>query len=176
MTLGGFMTGSRLEVRGQRFETVSASTLHTRQPMAIPDLFQERSFGFAVHILKLFRHLLSTTDVPRHLAQQMLRAGTSIAANLEEAKSAYSRRDLAAKQAIALRDSRECRCWLRLIVTDQPQTASEVRPAIEECSQLIALRVLEWQAQMIVPLRARLLALARLPPARAPMPSAALGL
>ena len=107
--------------------------------MAIPDLFQDRSFEFALRVLRLYRWLLSTTDIPRHLAQQMLRAGTSIAANLEEAKSAYSRRDLAAKQAIALREGRECRYWLRLIITDQPQAASAARPFIEECEQLIAM-------------------------------------
>jgi four helix bundle protein len=83
--------------------------------VAIPESFQERSFRFAVDILAFYRTIL-TTDLPRHLAYQMLRAGTSIAANLEEARSAYSRRDLAAKQAIALREARECCCWLRLVM------------------------------------------------------------
>jgi four helix bundle protein len=108
-------------------------------PMAVPDLFQKRSFAFAVAILKLYRHLLAGTDVPRHLAYQMLRSGTSIAANLEEAKSAYSRRDLASKQAIALRESRECLCWLRLIAADQPRAAAALAPLLEECHQLIAM-------------------------------------
>jgi four helix bundle protein len=73
--------------------------------VAIPESFQERSFRFAVDILAFYRTIL-TTDLPRHLAYQMLRAGTSIVANLEEARSAYSRRDLAAKQTIALREAR----------------------------------------------------------------------
>jgi len=107
--------------------------------MAVPDLFQKRSFAFAVQILKLYRQLLSGTDVPRHLAYQMLRAGTSIAANLEESKSAYSRRDLASRQTIALRESRECLCWLRLIAADQPQSAPAVRALVDECGQLIAM-------------------------------------
>ena len=107
--------------------------------MAVPDLFQKRSFALAVRILRLYRQLVGTTDVPRHLAYQMLRAGTSIAANLEESKSAYSRRDLAARQTVALRESRECHCWLRLVATDQPDMASTIEPIIAECNELIAM-------------------------------------
>ena len=107
--------------------------------MSTPESFQKRSFRFASNILKFYRKILATTDVPRHLAHQVLRAGTSIAANLEEARSAYSRRDLAAKQAIALRETRECCCWLRLVVVDQPTCEPEVLPLIEECNQLSAM-------------------------------------
>jgi four helix bundle protein len=107
--------------------------------MPVPESFQSRSFRLAVEILKFYRHLTTHTDLPRHLANQMLRAGTSIAANLEEAKSAYSRRDLASKYTIALREARECRLWLRLIVADQPQVADLAEPLIEECSQFAAM-------------------------------------
>jgi len=68
----------------------------------------------------------------------MLRAGTAIGANLEEAKSAYSRRDLASKYAISLREGRECHYWLRLIKADQPQLSQEVDALLDECNQLIA--------------------------------------
>jgi four helix bundle protein len=106
--------------------------------LAIPESFQERAFRFAVHILKFYRVILGTTDLPRHLAHQMLRAGTSIAANLEEAKSAYSRRDLAAKQTVALREARECSCWLRLIMIDQPHLRTTADPMVKECNELVA--------------------------------------
>ncbi len=58
-----------------------------------------------------------------------------MAANLEESKSAYSRRDLASRQTIALREGRECLCWLRLIAADQPQMTPELSPLVEECNQ-----------------------------------------
>ena len=106
--------------------------------MAIPESFQERSFRFAVNILAFYRTTLAT-DLPRHLAYQMLRAGTSIAANLEEAKCAYSRRDLAAKQSIALREARECCCWLRLVKVDQPHTETMVDPLLTEGEEIIAM-------------------------------------
>ena len=68
----------------------------------------------------------------------MCRAGTAIGANLEEARSAYSRRDLAAKYAIALREGRECHYWLRLVKADQPNLASSTDPLIDEVHQLVA--------------------------------------
>jgi four helix bundle protein len=106
--------------------------------MSIPEPFRERSSRFSLEILRHYRHLTHSTDVPRHLAAQMLRAGTAIGANLEEAKSAYSRRDLAAKNAIALREARECHYWLRLIRADQPQLTQDLAPLLAECDELIA--------------------------------------
>ena len=79
------------------------------------------------------------TDLPYHIANQLMRAGTAIGANLEEAKSAYSRRDLAAKYAISLREGRECHYWLRLIKADQPQLSEVIDPLLDECNQLIAM-------------------------------------
>jgi four helix bundle protein len=69
----------------------------------------------------------------------MLRAGTAIGANLEEAKSAHSRRDLAAKYVIGLREARECHYWLRLIVSDRPELSEATRHLLDECDQLIAI-------------------------------------
>jgi four helix bundle protein len=106
--------------------------------MSIPEPFQSRSFRLSLEILRFYRILLRTTDLPRHLANQMLRAGTAIGANLEEAKSAYSRRDLASKYAISLREGRECHYWLRLIKADQPDLAEQADALIDECHQLIA--------------------------------------
>jgi four helix bundle protein len=69
----------------------------------------------------------------------MLRAGTAIGTNLEQAKSAHSRRDLAAKYVVGLREARECFYWLRLISTDRPALATSTAGLREECSQIIAI-------------------------------------
>jgi four helix bundle protein len=60
-------------------------------------------------------------------------------ANLEEAKSAYSRRDLAAKYTVALRESRECHDWLRLVKADQPKVSAATDPLIDETEQFVAM-------------------------------------
>lgn len=102
--------------------------------------FSDRSFRFSTSLLR-FHRVLSTpaADVPRTIAYQMLRAGTAIGANIEEARSAHSRRDLAARYTIGLREARECHYWLRLIAADRPQFEEATTKLIDECSQLIAL-------------------------------------
>lgn len=107
--------------------------------MAVPASFQSRSFRFAVDILRFYRSLAIPRDVPHHIAEQMLSAGTAIGANLEEAISAHSHRDLAAKHVIALREARECRYWLRLMATDRPGLELASRGLVDECGQLIAI-------------------------------------
>jgi four helix bundle protein len=106
--------------------------------MSVPEPYQDRSFRLALELLKLYRTLLETTNVPYHLANQVLRAGTATGANLEEARSAYSRRDLAAKYTIGLREARECRYWLRLIKADQPHLTAQIDELLDEYGQLVA--------------------------------------
>ena len=100
--------------------------------------FQCRSFRFALEILAFHRKLLTNPNVPRHVAYQLCRAGIAIGANLEEAKAAYSRRDLAARYTIGLREARECLYWLRLLTADQPETGRDTEPLIEAADQLVA--------------------------------------
>jgi four helix bundle protein len=107
--------------------------------MSSPTLLQTRSFDFSVRMLSFHKQLTTTSVFPRALADQMLKAGTAIGANLAEALSAYSRRDLAAKQGIALKEARECHYWLRLLTTTRPDLTPETEPLIDECGQLIAM-------------------------------------
>lgn len=81
--------------------------------------------------------ITATAAVPREIASQLLRAGTAIGSNLEEAIAAHSRRDLAAKQVVALREARECRFWLRLVLADQPSLSKQIEPLIDDVGQLI---------------------------------------
>jgi four helix bundle protein len=106
--------------------------------MTVPESFQDRSFRFAIEIVRFYRLLTRSALAPRPLCEQLLRAGTAIGANLEEAKSAHSKRDLAAKYVVGLREARECRYWLRLISTDQPQLSPQIAALLNECGQLIA--------------------------------------
>jgi four helix bundle protein len=57
------------------------------------------------------------------MALQLVRAASAIGAQLEEGQVASSRRDMAAKYAIALREAREARYWLRLLSVDSPLDA-----------------------------------------------------
>ena len=77
------------------------------------NLIQEKSFQFALDIIELYKILIDSKEFV--LSKQLLRSGTSIGANVEEATAAQSKRDFIAKMAIASKESRETRYWLALL-------------------------------------------------------------
>jgi four helix bundle protein len=99
----------------------------------------DRTFLFACDIVRFCRRLAAEPGVTRHIALQLSDAGTSIAANYEEAKAAYSRRDFTAKSSIVLKEARESRLWLRVIAANNLARADEVGPLLEESNQLVAI-------------------------------------
>src|SRR5947207_15005940 len=76
----------------------------------------ERTFRFACDIVRFCRRISAEPGVVRQIAWQLADSGTSVAANYEEAKGAYSRREFAAKNCIVLKEARESRLWLRVVV------------------------------------------------------------
>jgi four helix bundle protein len=101
--------------------------------------FQARSFRFACDIVRLYVLLSNRSGVPPHLVRQMLRAGTSVGANLEEARAANSRRDSAAKFAVALKEARETQYWLKLMLATRLVPTVTVDPVLVESSELVAI-------------------------------------
>jgi four helix bundle protein len=89
------------------------------RPILKPNDIRDRSFDFAVRIVKLCKFLEKQTDVSRNVLAQLLRAGTSVGANLEEAKAAQSRADFIHKNALSLKEARESNYWLRLILATE---------------------------------------------------------
>ncbi|WP_345223032.1 four helix bundle protein [Hymenobacter koreensis] len=73
-----------------------------------------KSFALAVRVVNLCRHLRETQQ-EFVLSKQLLRSGTSIGANVEEAIGGISRADFAAKISIAHKEARETSYWLRLL-------------------------------------------------------------
>ena len=78
------------------------------------NLILEKTFQFSLRIVKLFSHL-KAKKVERELSAQILKSGTSVGANTEEAIGASSRKDFVHKLEIAYREARETRYWLRLL-------------------------------------------------------------
>ncbi|WP_046242487.1 four helix bundle protein [Hymenobacter terrenus] len=99
-----------------------------------------KSFLFAQRIVKLYKHLLASGQ-PWALAEQLLRSGTSIGANLEEATGGFSRRDFTAKCSIAYKEARETHYWLRLLrETDclEPRLANSLLAEAEELRRMLS--------------------------------------
>ena len=82
--------------------------------MKSENVIQTKSYAFAVRIVLLYRHLLKEKR-EFVLAKQLLRCGTSIGANVEEAIGGQSRADFVAKLSIAYKEARETSYWLRLL-------------------------------------------------------------
>ena len=99
----------------------------------------DRTFSFACAIVELCRELDRTPGVSRTLARQLVRAGTSIGANVEEGQAGQSRADFISKLAIACKEARETNYWLRLIRASHPVLAKRIDPLVDESSQLTAI-------------------------------------
>jgi len=100
---------------------------------------RERSFAFAVRIVKLCRSLEQSGRVSRTLITQLLKAGTSIGANLEEAQGGQTKPDFITKNSISLKEARESRYWLRVIAASCDLAESEqveVRELTIECQEI----------------------------------------
>jgi four helix bundle protein len=76
-------------------------------------IIQHKSFAFALEIVELYRSIVA--DHEYAISKQLLRSGTSIGANVEEAGAGVSRKDFRAKMAIALKEARETKYWLRIL-------------------------------------------------------------
>jgi four helix bundle protein len=75
---------------------------------------QDKSYSFALSIVKLYQKL-SYEKREYVLSRQLLKSGTSIGANVEEALAASSRKDFIHKMSISLREARESMYWIRLL-------------------------------------------------------------
>jgi len=99
----------------------------------------ERTFEFARRVVKLCQSLDQASGVSRTLANQLLRAGTSVGANVEEGQGSQSRADFIAKYSIACKEARETNYWLRLLVASEIVTDLDLKAMIDESHQLIAI-------------------------------------
>ena len=73
------------------------------------------------------------------LLNQLLDSGTSVGANLEEAKGAQSRSDFIAKARISLKEARESHYWLRLIGACELVKPARIEPLIREANELVSI-------------------------------------
>jgi len=82
--------------------------------MKTENVIQEKSYAFALRIVKLYKYLCDEKK-EYTLSKQVLRSGTSIGANVEEAIGGQSDKDFIAKLSISYKEARETHYWLRLL-------------------------------------------------------------
>jgi four helix bundle protein len=110
-----------------------------RRAMEPPEAYTDRTFRFACQIVLLYRDLNKIPGFPFPLSRQQVRSGTSIGANVEEGTAAQSRRDLASRSAVALKESRETKYWLRLLLATDLAPKALVVPMLKEADELVAI-------------------------------------
>ena len=95
----------------------------------------EKSFAFSVRIVKLCK-LLQNDRKEYILSKQLLRSGTSIGANVTEAKQGQSRADFISKNSIALKEASETNYWLRLLRATDYLNEAEFQSIFQDCQEL----------------------------------------
>ncbi len=103
--------------------------------MAIWDIW-ERSFQFAVRIVKLVNGM-GNTVAGAVVARQVMRAGTSVGANVEEAQGSPSKKDFTRRLNIARGEAREVLYWLRLAKASELVSGGEVEELRAEADELV---------------------------------------
>jgi len=97
---------------------------------------KERTFEFGVRIIKLCQFLEGKSWVNSTLGRQILRCGTSIGSNVEEAQAAESRADFISKNNISLKEARETHYRLRLLTAAEVVAQLRLQPILDEAMEL----------------------------------------
>lgn len=98
---------------------------------------KDRSFAFARRILEI-ADLLTRSQSCDIIRSQLVRSGTSIGANIEEADGTLTRKDFTNKMAIARKEAKETRYWLRLLIPKYLSPAT-IEKDIKEAEELISI-------------------------------------
>ena len=101
-----------------------------------------KSDAFSGRVVKMVRYLNSNSDrVLAPLYNQVLRSGTSIAANIREAQYAQSRADFISKLHIAAKEVNETRKWLRDLLEGEAITLDQFLSMDNDCNEILSILV-----------------------------------
>jgi four helix bundle protein len=96
---------------------------------------KQKAYSFALDIIRLYQQLQDQREYV--ISKQLLRSGTSIGANVEEATAAESRRDFLHKMNIASKEARETNYWLRLLRDSKLVEKVDIEPHVASSYELV---------------------------------------
>lgn len=99
-----------------------------------------KSFAFAVRIVKLYKHLCAEKK-EFVLSKQLLRSGTSVGANISESQDAQSSNDFISKLSISLKEARESKYWIDLLKETEYLSRAETNSILNDLEEIIKLLV-----------------------------------
>ena len=97
-----------------------------------------KSFKFAIRIVKLYKYLCDEKK-EYVLSKQLLRSGTSIGANINEAQEAQSKNDFISKLSISLKEARESKYWIELLKETDYLTIKEADSLLDNLTEILKL-------------------------------------
>ncbi len=99
----------------------------------------KRSYKFALRIIQI-ANKLPNSSFTYPIRDQLIRSGTSVGSNAEEASAGFSRSDFIFKMSVASKEAREANYWLRLIrdseIAKTDDLAEEINEAITESNEI----------------------------------------
>ncbi len=104
--------------------------------MKTDNVVLEKSYAFALRIVKMYQFLIQKHKM-YELSSQVLRSGTSIGANAEEAIGGQSTKDFISKLAIAYKEARETHYWLRLLRDSEYLEPNVANSMLKDCDELL---------------------------------------
>ena len=100
------------------------------------NIIQQKSFEFAVRIVNLYKYLIE--DKKEYvLSKQLLRSGTSIGANVEEAIGGQSEKDFFAKLTISYKEARETHYWIRLLTETNYLNKTKSESLLKDINEIL---------------------------------------
>lgn len=102
------------------------------------NIVREKAFEFAVRIVKLNKFLVKE-KTEFVLSKQILRSGTSVGANIEEADNAISKKDFSSRISIAYKEAKETKYWLRLLKATDYISEEQSSSLLVDCDEICRL-------------------------------------
>jgi four helix bundle protein len=100
------------------------------------NVIQIKSYAFAIKIVNICK-FLQAEKKEYILSKQLIRSGTSIGANIEEAIGGQSRKDFFAKLTISYKEARETKYWIRLLTDTNYLTKEQTAPLLNDIEELL---------------------------------------
>ena len=114
------------------FSAIIAILIYTN---IMDNVIKNKSFQFAIRIVRLYKFLCEEKK-EYILSRQLLRAGTSIGANVTESQQAQSKPDFVSKISIALKEASETKYWIKLLGATEYLSENQTKSILDDCVEI----------------------------------------
>lgn len=114
------------------FSAIIAIFIYTN---IMDNVIENKSFQFAIRIVRLYKFLCEEKK-EYILSKQLLRAGTSIGANVTESQQAQSKPDFVSKISIALKEASETKYWIKLLGATEYLSENQTKSILDDCVEI----------------------------------------